>query len=107
MAHPTKPESVGPILERLLKNLEIDKKVDEGQALLIWPEAAGPKMAAKTRADSVYRGRMTVLAQNPVWVQECTFMRVQIKDKLNKLLGREIIKEIVFKVGEVQDTGKQ
>ena len=101
MAHPTKPESVGPILDRLLKNLEIDKKVDEGQALLVWPEAAGPKMAAKTKADSVYRGRMTVLAQNPSWVQECTFMRIQIKDKLNKLLGREIIKEIVFKVGEV------
>ncbi len=104
MAHPTKPESVGPILDRLLKNLEIDKKVDEGQALLIWAEAVGPKMAAKTLAESVYRGRMTVLAQNPAWVQECTFMRLQIKDKLNKILGREIIKEIVFRVG---DTGKK
>ena len=82
MAHPTKPESVGPILDRLLKNLEIDKKVDEGQALLIWAEAVGPKMAARTRAESVYRGRMTVLAQNPAWVQEGTFMRIQIKDKL-------------------------
>jgi len=102
MAHPTKPESVGPILDRLLKNLEIDKKVDEGQALLIWPEVAGPKMAAKTRAESVFRGRMTVLAQNPAWVQECTFMRIQIKDKLNKMLGREVIKEIVFRVGEVE-----
>lgn len=107
MAHPTKPESVGPILDRLLKNLEIDKKVDEGQALLIWPEAVGPKMAAKTKPESVFRGRMTVLAQNPSWVQECTFLRIQIKEKLNKMLGREIIKAIVFKVGEVQDTGKQ
>ncbi|MBI5804512.1 DUF721 domain-containing protein [candidate division TA06 bacterium] len=102
MAHPTRPESVGPILDRLLKNLEIDKKVDEGQALLIWAEAAGPKMAVRTRAESVYRGRMTVLAQNPAWVQECTFMRIQIKDKLNKMLGREIIKEIVFRVGDVK-----
>jgi len=102
MAHPNKPELAGPILERLLKGLEIDKKMDEGQALLIWPEAAGPKMAARTRADSVHRGRMTVLAQNPAWVQECTFMRLQINDKLNKMLGREIIKEIVFKVGDVK-----
>ena len=102
MAHPTKPESVGPILDRLLKNLEIDKKVDEGQALLIWAEVVGPKMAARTRAESVYRGRMTVLAQNPAWVQEGTFMRVQIREKLNKMLGREIIKEIIFKVGDVK-----
>lgn len=107
MAHPTRPESVGPILDRLLKNLEIDKKVDEGQALLIWPEAVGPRMAARTRAESVYRGRMTVLAANPAWAQECTFMRTQIKDKLNQRLGREIIKEIVFRVGEINDTGKQ
>ncbi|MBI4727361.1 DUF721 domain-containing protein [candidate division TA06 bacterium] len=107
MAHPNKPESVGPILDRLLKNLEIDKKVGEGQALLIWPEAAGPKMAAKTRPESVFRGRMTVLAQNPAWGQECMFMRIQIRDKLNKMLGREIIKEIVFKVGEVDNSGKQ
>jgi hypothetical protein len=47
---------------------------------------------------------MTVLAQNPAWVQECTFMRIQIRDKLNKMLGREIIREIVFRVG---DTGKK
>jgi predicted nucleic acid-binding Zn ribbon protein len=97
-----KPEAVGGILDRLLKSLEIDKKVDEGKAMVLWPQAVGPKVAASTRPVSVIRGRMTVHAKSSVWVQECMFLKSKIRDKLNQELGGEIIKEIVFKVGDVQ-----
>ena len=95
-----KLESVGTILDRVLRSLEIDKKIDENKALALWPEAVGPALAAKTRAVSVSRGRLTVEAASPVWANECRMMSPQIRAKLNRKLGVEAIKSISFRVGE-------
>jgi len=101
-----KPESVGDILNRVLKSLEIDKKIDEVKALTAWPEAAGSKIAANTRAVSVIRGRMLVEAKSPAWVQECTLLKARFKEKINSLVGTEAVKEITFKLGSFPDDKK-
>jgi len=95
-----KPEVIGDILDRVLKNLEIDTKIDEGKALELWPMVAGAKLAARTRAASVVRGKMTVECQSGAWAQECRMLKAKIRDKLNKELGREVVKDIVFRAGE-------
>jgi predicted nucleic acid-binding Zn ribbon protein len=94
-----KLETVGDILSRVLRSLEIDQRMDETRALAVWPEAAGPKMAANTRAVSVIRGRLMVEAKSPAWVQECTLLKVRLKGKINQLIGAEAVKDITFKVG--------
>ncbi len=94
-----KPEAVGDILSRVLKSLEIDQKMDEARALAAWPEAAGPKIAANTRAVSVIRGRLLVEAKSPSWVQECTLLRVRLREKINELTGSRAVKDITFKAG--------
>jgi predicted nucleic acid-binding Zn ribbon protein len=93
-----KPESVGDILNRVLKSLEIDKKMDETKALALWPEAVGPKIAANTRAVSVIRGRLLVEARSPAWVQECSLLKNKIKKKINDKIGADAVKDITFKV---------
>lgn len=94
-----KLETVGDILNRVLKSLEIDKKIDETRALMVWPEAVGPKIAANTRAVSVINGRLLVEVKSSVWVQECMLLRTKIKKKLNEQIGSDAIKDITFKVG--------
>ncbi len=95
-----KPEAVGDILDRLLRSLEIDRKIDEGKALELWPKAAGDRLAMVTRATSVIRGKMTVDCRSPVWAQECRMLKAELVEKLNAGLGREIVKDIVFRTGE-------
>jgi predicted nucleic acid-binding Zn ribbon protein len=95
-----KPESVGAILDRLLKRLEIDKKIDEGKALELWAGAAGPRLAAMTRAAAVIRGRLTVECRSPAWANECRMLKTKLVEKLNRELGREIVNDIVFKTGD-------
>ncbi len=94
-----KLEPIGDILNRVLKSLEIDKKIDETKALLIWSEAVGPKIAANTRPVSVIKGRLLVEAKSSTWVQECMLLRTKIKKKLNGHIGSDAIKDITFKVG--------
>lgn len=100
MAVGKKLESVGAILDRVLRSLELDRKIDENKALALWAEAVGPQLAAKTRAVSVSRGRLTVETISPVWANECRMMSPQIREKLNGKLGSEIIKSLSFRVSE-------
>ena len=94
-----KPEAVGAILDRVLKSLEIDKKIDENKALALWPGVVGQQLAGKTRAVSVARGRLVVEAASPVWANDCRMLSHQIREKLNQALGSEIIKSITFRAG--------
>ncbi len=94
-----KPEIVGGILDRVLKNLELDKKIGENKALVLWPQLVGKQLAAKTRAVSVTRGRLVVEAASPSWANDCRMMSHQIREKLNKELGTDTIKSITFRVG--------
>ena len=95
-----KPEAVGDILGRVLKDLELDKRIEEGKALEQWAAAAGEKLARKTRAVSVVRGRMTVECQGSSWAQECRMLKPRLLEKLNKSLGCEVVKDIVFRTGD-------
>ncbi len=95
-----KPETVGAILDRVLRNLEIDKKIDEGKALELWAGAAGDRLAKRTRAVSVVRGRMTVECRSGAWAQECRMLKPRLLEKLNRSLGRDVVKDIVFRAGE-------
>jgi predicted nucleic acid-binding Zn ribbon protein len=92
---------VGAILDRVLRNLEIDKKIDEGKALELWAGAAGERLAKRTRAVSVVRGRMTVECRGSAWAQECRMLKPRLLEKLNGSLGRDIVKDIVFRAGEI------
>ncbi len=102
MHNTQKPEAVGDILDRLLKKLEIDKKIEEQRALGLWAQAAGENLARFTRAASVVRGRMTVECQSPVWANECRLLKPAMIEKINRALGREIIKDITFRVADIK-----
>jgi predicted nucleic acid-binding Zn ribbon protein len=100
-----KMDRAGNILERVLKSLELGQKMAEVRALSVWPEAAGPRVAANTRAVSVVRGRMLVETKSPVWAQECLLLKERIREKLNRLVGSEAVKDITFKVGSFTESG--
>jgi predicted nucleic acid-binding Zn ribbon protein len=100
-------DRAGNILGRVIRSLEIGQKLDEVRALSAWPEAAGAKMAANTRAVSVIRGRMLVEAKSPAWVQECLLLRNRIREKINRLIGAEAVKEITFRVGSFGEGQKK
>ncbi|HTY08664.1 MAG TPA: DUF721 domain-containing protein [Candidatus Edwardsbacteria bacterium] len=94
-----RPERVGGILDRVLKDLELDKKIGENKAVVLWPEVVGAQLAAKTRAVSVSRGRLVVEVATSSLANDYRFLSPQIREKLNTALGAEVVKSITFRVG--------
>ena len=96
------PEKIGKILEQVLFNLKIKRKIKEGMASCVWKEVVGKKIAAHTQAIRVKRGKLFVNVNDSSWLQEISFLKEKITEKINKRMREDIIKEIYFKIGEVK-----
>ena len=91
-----KPDSIGSILESLFESYGITDGVKQQQALNLWREIVGKTIADVTIPTKIEHGRMFVQVENPSWRQEITFYKQKIIKRLNKKLGKNIIKDIIF-----------
>ena len=80
----------------LLKNNNLEKGVNQNNALLIWASTVGKKIAQNTSPDKVEHGVLTIKVESPTWRQELVFEKQKILKKLNKKLGKNTIREIRF-----------
>jgi predicted nucleic acid-binding Zn ribbon protein len=68
-----------------------------------WRSAAGEIIARSTRVGLVRRGALEVLVANSALMQELTFQKSALLDKLKRLLPDEKLTGLRFKVGPISD----
>jgi predicted nucleic acid-binding Zn ribbon protein len=89
-------EPVGPLLERLLRRLGLDRRLEEQRAVAAWAEVVGPAIAAQARAAAVRDGVLFVDVASNVWMQELGLLRDSIAARLNAHLGAPMVRKIVL-----------
>lgn len=89
-------EPVGPLIERLLRRLGLDRRLEERRAVDVWAEVVGPTIAAHARAAAVRDGVLFVDVASNVWMQELGLLRSGIADRLNAHLGAPTVRKIVL-----------
>jgi len=90
------PESLNSILGSLIKKRGWERKIKEFQALSNWPEIVGPKVAENSKPVRIEGQKLFVRVENSVWKNELVFMQKEIREKLNKSVDGEVIKDIIF-----------
>ena len=98
------PERAGNILDRLTNKMGIAARLESEKAVVLWGEVVGKDIARRARAVSVRNQILFVVVQNPAWLQELSLLKEGIIEKVNSLVGRQVIKDIVFRIG---DPGKE
>ncbi len=93
----TQAKTVGEIITELLKQEKLDVALDEQRAIALWPEIVGSGVNSYTVGRSVRGGVMTVRISSAALRNELMLNRASIISRINEALGREIIKEIVFR----------
>ena len=91
----------GELLEKLLHNFGLDKRLQQYRALIIWDEVVGPQIDAHARPSKIRGSVLEVCVDQPAWMQQLQLMKPQILKKLNEQLGEAEIKEIFLKRGKV------
>lgn len=88
--------SLGQALHSLLRSWGVDGKVRERQTVALWSQTVGPRIAEKTEALGVEDGKIFVRVHSSSWKTELVFVKPEIIDRLNRAVGRKVIKDIVF-----------
>ncbi|MBP7340772.1 MAG: DUF721 domain-containing protein [Smithellaceae bacterium] len=92
-------EPIGEILYAALKRRGMAVKREESAVFKLWPQATGPQIALQTKPDGWRAGILFVRAASSVWVQQLHFMKEEIRQKLNSLAGKAVVRDIHFTVG--------
>ena len=94
------PEKADRILDRLTNRMGIAARLEKEKAVVLWEEVVGKNIARRARAVSVRNEILFVTVQNSVWLQELALLKEGIIEKINSLVGRQVIKDIVFRIGD-------
>jgi hypothetical protein len=99
--------SVSSVLTKLAKRLGLEAKLLEAQLRRHWPEIAGEQIAAHTRPDQIRFKKLHLIVANSVWLQQLTFLKPTLLQKINEAAGSEIVADILFRVGEIKQVNRE
>jgi predicted nucleic acid-binding Zn ribbon protein len=94
------PEKAGKILERLTTRMGIAARLEREQAVVVWEEAVGTNISRRAKALSLRNDILFVRVQNSMWLQELSLLKEGIIEKINTLVGKDVVRDIVFRVGD-------
>jgi hypothetical protein len=101
MSGPGTLDSFGTILSGLAKRLGLEPRLLEFRLQRHWHEIIGEPIAAHTWPAQVRFKKLYLIVENSVWLQQLTFLKPTLLDKLNAHAGAECVTEIVLRVGEI------
>ncbi len=91
----------GELVDKLLKGLGLDERLQQYRALIIWDDVVGPQIAARTRPVRIREDVLEVNVDQPTWMQQLQLMKPKILTRLNAELGKAAIKDLYLKRGKV------
>lgn len=92
-------QPIGKILETVVRDLGLTKKLSEQRAVIEWPDVVGRRVAEHARAVRVDGGKLFVEVDSSVWTQELTMMKLEILRQINDRIGRDAIDNVHFVLG--------
>lgn len=95
------PLGLGPIVSEILKGLDMNTRVKEQMCILAWDAVVGKRIASAAQPEFIRDGRLFVVTKSSVWANELTFHKQDIMEKLNREVGANAVKEIIFRTGRL------
>ena len=89
-------------LDAILRtSLRKSRARDLAGAALPWKEVVGETVAAHSKPRSLRRGVLLVATTSPAWAQQLSFLREDIKSRVNEYLGENAVREVRMEGGRL------
>lgn len=99
---PKKPRQIADILSELVARRGYARVQATANYAEAWRDAAGDMLCKFTRPGNIKRGVLEVTVANSILVQELTFQKPAILQRLASLLPQEQIRDLRCRVGKVE-----
>ncbi len=88
--------SVESVINDIIPKIISENNPEFFQIRLLWEKAFEANVVRNASPEKFSRNTLYITAKNNIWKYELYYYREQIKDKLNQLLGKDLIKDIKF-----------
>lgn len=89
-------QPIGTVLSSLMQELGLGKKLKQYEAVRVWREIVGERIAKVAIATKIINGTLIVKVAKSTWRNELSLMKKEIIAKINAALKEEIVKDIKF-----------
>ena len=89
-------ESLKDVLLRNLREQGLETPLKQKRLVEAWPEIAGPVITRYTRNTYIYNQTLFVRLSNPALRSDLSMMRQELVNKLNAVVGEQVITDIRF-----------
>ena len=89
------------VVKEVFERIQKEKNLSREAIQCIWKDLVGEKGFIHSRPTAIRKKILTVKVDNSGWLEDLVFKRRGILKGLKKVLGRNKISEIRFKIGEV------
>ena len=96
-----KIERFSATLVKILKARGLEGRLSEYYVFGRWEKAVGATIARHARPEALRAKKLTVIVDSPVWMQQLSLLKPEIIEKVNRGLGKDAIREIALRLGEV------
>ncbi len=100
-------EKFSQTLGRILKARGMQSRLYEYRIFSQWERTVGQGIARHARPVSLRGRKLILVVDSPAWMQQLSLMKPEIREKLNAGLGRESVREITLRLGEVAAPDRQ
>ncbi len=92
---------IGTILPGLLKSCRRKPDTELVKIWDVWDDIAGSMIAENARPAAFKGDLILVHVESPAWIHHLQFLKPELIQKINKTLGKPLVKDIKFKIGPV------
>jgi predicted nucleic acid-binding Zn ribbon protein len=96
MTH-SSPESLGNVIDALMRQLGLQTKLKQYDIVGLWPSIVGEQIATMTSVDKIEKNVLVVKVTAAPWRTELTFRKKEILDKVHAAMNSDSIKDIRFR----------
>lgn len=94
------------VLDRSLKRLPVNRRLEDYAIWSIWNETVGPAVARNAQPEKIRNGTLFVKVSAPTWMQQLQYMKELITRNINERLERPVVNNIFFIVGTLPTESK-
>jgi hypothetical protein len=78
----------------------VERELREHRLLTHWAQVVGERVAQRSSPDGLSKGVLWVRVANPAWLHELSFLRAQVIERANQLVGDPpLVVDVKFHVG--------
>ena len=102
----TYPVKVGDVLSAILAGRGLGGGGASGKLSAKWEEAVGAAIAAHAAPESIKGGKLTLVVDSPVWMNQLSLLAPTLITQINAAIGEEAVTDVRFRMGNVARPGK-